>query len=99
MVQVVVVLLVGVLIVVHRVMNCLSRLHKHLLGLVLNHLVVRQLVGLGQLVSPVAHALASRHHLHHIGDTSIKWVLWTAEWTLLTHILDLKDVVLWRFSS
>ena len=93
-VQVVVVLLVGVLIVVHLMVNRLSWLHKHLLRLVLNHLVVRQLVGLSQLVSFVAHALASRHHLHHVGHASIKRVLRDAKWSLLANVLDLEDVVL-----
>ena len=94
MVQVVVVLLVRVLVVVHLVMNRLGWLHKHLLLLVLNHLVVLQLVGLGQLVSTITHALASRHHLHHVGNASIKRVLWATGKTLLANVLYLEDVVL-----
>ena len=99
MVQVVVVLLVRVLVVVHLMMNRLGWLHKHLLLLVLNHLVIRQLVGLWQLISTVTHALASRHHLHHVGNASIKRVLRAAKWALLANVLDLEDVVLWRVSE
>lgn len=94
----VVVWLLWILVVAHLVMNWVtsSLLHKHRVLLRCPHLIVLELVGLGELVSAIAHVLPSwpLYHLHHIGNTTVLRVLRSPKRTLLVHRLYFKDVVL-----